>query len=289
MGNDAGIGFDLTHPDGWRAALAALDWQRELGVEEVLAETPASAYDLPDEAPWKAAARAPGPGIPARSRAEPAGSAPAPAPSAAAAAAADPVAAARTAAAGAATLADLHAALAAFAHCDLRQGARHTVFSDGMAGARTLILGEAPGREEDREGRPFVGEAGQLLDRMFAAIGLSRSAPDPACALYITNVCPWRPPANRTPTPAEVAMFRPFVERHIELADPQVIVVMGNTPLLALLDRTGILSARGCWAKALGRPVLPMAHPAYLLRNPGAKREAWADLLTLQAWLRGLS
>lgn len=276
MGEGMGIGFDISHPAGWQAALAALEWQREMGVDEVVGEAPASAYDLPDEPPWKTAARTTAPAMARAAAAEPPP-----------AAAADPVEAARAAAAGAATLEDLHAALAAYPHCDLRQGARNTVFADGRAGARTLILGEAPGREEDREGRPFVGEAGQLLDRMFAAIGLSREAPDPATALYITNVCPWRPPGNRTPTPAEVAMFRPFVARHIELADPEVIVVMGNTPLLALLDRTGILSARGTWAEALGRPVLPMAHPAYLLRNPEAKREAWADLLALRARLEG--
>ncbi|HMO08506.1 MAG TPA: uracil-DNA glycosylase [Paracoccaceae bacterium] len=269
-----GIGFDLTHPLGWQAALAALEWQRDMGVSEVVAEAPASAFDLPDEPPWKAGAAA---RAPARAATTPPSGPVAPP---------DPVDAARTAAAGAGTLEELRAALAAFPHCELRQGARNTVFADGVAGARTLILGEAPGREEDLEGRPFVGEAGRLLDRMFAAIGLSRKAPDRDAALYITNVCPWRPPGNRAPTPAEIALFRPFVERHIALADPAIIVVMGNTPLQALMNRGGILSARGTWVQVLDRPVLPMAHPAYLLRNPAAKREAWADLLSLQARLR---
>jgi DNA polymerase len=150
-----------------------------------------------------------------------------------------------------------------------------------------LILGEAPGRDEDLQGKPFVGAAGQLLDRMFAAIGLSRSSDDPASALYITNVMPWRPPANRDPTPEEIAMMRPFVERHIALAKPQVVVVMGNTPCAALLGTKGILRLRGQWTEALGLPVMPMTHPAYLLRNPAAKREAWADLLDIQAKLRG--
>jgi DNA polymerase len=159
------------------------------------------------------------------------------------------------------------------------------VFADGNPEARVLILGEAPGAEEDREGRPFVGRAGQLLDRMFAAIGLARTAPDPESALYITNVLPWRPPGNRDPEPGEIAMLRPFVERHISLVDPEVIVVMGNTPLDALTGARGILRARGVWTEALGRPLLPMTHPAYLLRNPAAKREAWADLLALQARL----
>jgi uracil-DNA glycosylase len=144
-----------------------------------------------------------------------------------------------------------------------------------------MILGEAPGQEEDRAGRPFVGAAGQLLDRMLAAIGLSRDSPDPGRAVYITNVLPWRPPQNRTPTVDEIAMFRPFLARHIALADPQVLVVMGNVPLTALLDTQGILRLRGRWADWQGRPVMPMTHPAYLLRTPAAKREAWADLLAI--------
>jgi DNA polymerase len=149
-----------------------------------------------------------------------------------------------------------------------------------------LILGEAPGREEDQEGLPFVGQAGQLLDRMFDAIGLSRHSADPANALYITNVLPWRPPQNRDPSPEEIAMMRPFVERHIELANPDIIVALGNTPCLTLLGEKGILRLRGTWAQALNRPVLPMTHPAYLLRTPAAKREAWADLLSLKARLQ---
>jgi DNA polymerase len=175
--------------------------------------------------------------------------------------------------------------IAAFDLCDLKKGARNTVFADGNPAARVLILGEAPGREEDIEGRPFVGRAGQLLDRMFAAIGLSRGAADPEAAVYITNVLPWRPPGNRDPEPAEVAMMRPFVERHIALMNPQVIVVMGNTPLYALTGQKGVMRARGTWTTVLGKPMLPMVHPAYLLRNPIAKREAWADLLSLQARL----
>ena len=150
-----------------------------------------------------------------------------------------------------------------------------------------LVLGEAPGVEEDKEGRPFVGRAGQLLDRMFAAIGLSRGETDPARAIYITNVMPWRPPQNRDPHPAEIAMMRPFVERHIALAAPEIIVVMGNTPCAALLGTKGITKLRGVWTSACGKSVLPMFHPAYLLRQPACKREAWADLLTLQARLRG--
>jgi DNA polymerase len=190
------------------------------------------------------------------------------------------------AAAQADDLAALRTALAAFEHCDLKRGAKSLVFADGLPGARVMLVGEAPGRDEDLEGRPFVGRAGQLLDRMFAAIGLSRRATDPALALYITNVMVWRPPQNRDPTPDEVAMLLPFLQRHIALADPEVIVVMGNTPLSALLGVKGITRLRGQWAEALGKPVLPMVHPADLLRNPAAKREAWADLLSLKAHLR---
>jgi len=149
-----------------------------------------------------------------------------------------------------------------------------------------MIIGEAPGRDEDRAGRPFVGRAGQLLDRMFAAIGMARDAPDPGRALYITNILPWRPPQNRKPERAEIAMLMPFIERHVALAAPEVIVLMGNTPCAGLLGREGITRLRGQWMRALERPVMPMFHPAYLLRNPAAKREAWADLLALQDQLR---
>jgi DNA polymerase len=185
------------------------------------------------------------------------------------------------------TLDALREGLAAFELCELKRGARNLVFADGNPAARVLVLGEAPGADEDREGRPFVGRAGQLLDRMFAAIGLTRTSADPASALYITNVMPWRPPGNRDPEPGEIAMMQPFVERHIALVDPEVIVAMGNTPLFALTGGKGILRARGTWAEALGKPLLPMTHPAYLLRNPAAKREAWADLLSLRGRLKG--
>ena len=257
--------IDVDIAGDWHAALAALAWQVEAGVDEVIGDAPVNRYDL--------AAEVRKPVQVAQVEAAPL-------------TAADPVEVARLAAAQAATLDELRAAIAAYPHCELKKGARNTVFADGNPAARVLILGEAPGADEDREGRPFVGRAGQLLDRMFAAIGLSRTSPDAQSALYITNVMPWRPPANRDPEPGEIAMMQPFVERHIVLVDPQVIVVMGNTPLFALTGTKGILRARGTWVQALGRPMLPMTHPAYLLRNPAAKREAWADLLSLQARLR---
>lgn len=263
------MGIAESIAEDWHAALAALAWQVEAGADECIGDAPVNRYELASEAPKPAARPAAAPVAP-----EPL-------------AGVDPVAVARTVAAQARTLDDLRAAIAGFDLCELKKGARNTVFGDGNLRARVLILGEAPGADEDREGRPFVGRAGQLLDRMFAAIGLSRSSPDAESALYITNVLPWRPPGNRDPEPAEIAMMLPFVERHIALVDPQVIVAVGNTPLFALTGAKGILRARGNWSEALGKPLLPMTHPAYLLRTPSAKREAWADLLSLQARLRG--
>ncbi len=270
--------------DDYPAALAALAWQIELGADEAIGEVPVNCYDLPERMPKPdhQGAAPPAPPVPPA----PSGAARTPAPATPPAdAGEDPVAAARTAAAAAETLEALNAAVAAYPHCPLKRGARSTVFADGLPAARVMIVGEAPGRDEDREGRPFVGRAGQLLDRMYAAIGLSRDAPDPAAAFYITNVLPWRPPQNRTPDAAEIAMCLPFLERHVALAGPDILVLMGNTPCQALLGRSGITRMRGQWTEVLGRPALPMFHPAYLLRNPGAKREAWADLLSLQARL----
>ncbi len=152
-----------------------------------------------------------------------------------------------------------------------------------------MILGEAPGRDEDREGRPFVGRAGRLLDRMLDAIEMDRTTDTPDRAVYITNVLPWRPPQNRDPEPEEIAMMLPFVQKHIELANPDVIVLMGNIACRAGLGRQGILRLRGKWAEAFGRPAMPMTHPAYLLRQPHAKRDAWADLLAIRARLGGAS
>jgi DNA polymerase len=247
---------------------ALLDWQAELGADEPVGDEPVNRYDsaAAAQSPAPAAAAVPAAPVPA-------------------APAADPVAAAEAAARGARTLEDLAAAQRVYPHCELRLGARNFVFADGSPGARVMILGEAPGRDEDMQGLPFVGRAGQLLDRMFAAIGLSRTAPDPGRALYISNVMPWRPPQNREPTAEEIAMMLPFVRAHVALAAPEVLVLMGNTPCAAILGRKGVTRLRGQWTEALGLPVLPMFHPAYLLRNPAAKREAWADLLSLNARL----
>lgn len=259
----------LTHPR-YRAALLA--WMAEMGADECIGDAGVdrfaeSAVPLPARAALRPVA--------------PAAAAPPPAP------AADPVAEAQAAAAAAADLPALAAAQAAYDHCALKRGARSFVFADGLPGARVMVIGEAPGRDEDLEGRPFVGRAGQLLDRMFAAIGLARTAADPAGALYITNVMPWRPPGNREPEAAEMAMMLPFLRRHVALAAPEVLVLMGNTPAQAVLGQRGITRLRGQWTEAWGRPVLPMLHPAYLLRQPAMKREAWADLLALRARLDG--
>jgi uracil-DNA glycosylase len=276
-----GIIEDIATPEGWHAAVAALAWQVDLGVTEVIGDVPMNAYDLPERADWAQRGAAQTTSAQTGGRAPVMPSAPAePAP------AQDAALAAKAAAGAAATLDDLRAAIAAFDLCELKRGARNMVFADGKPGARVMVLGEAPDRDEDIEGRPFVGRAGQLLDRMFAAIGLSRTADDVSQAIYLANAMPWRPPANRDATPEELAMMRPFVERHIELAAPDVVILMGNTPCSALLGAKGILRLRGNWTQAVGRPVLPVAHPAYLLRNPAAKREAWADLLALQAKLR---
>ena len=272
--------MDSTLPP--EAALASLAWQIELGATEAIGDAPVNRYDLPDT-PARAPASPP----------ESAAAAPAATPEsttpaqAAASPRSDPVADAQGAAASADTLDGLRAALGAYPHCDLRHGARNLVFADGNPEARVMIIGEAPGREEDIQGRPFVGRAGQLLDRMFAAIGLSRTDERADSALYITNVVPWRPPQNRDPNGTEIAMLRPFMERHVALAAPDLVILMGNISCEAGLGRRGITRLRGQWAEAYGKPALPMFHPAYLLRNPPAKREAWADLLALRARIDG--
>ena len=189
---------------------------------------------------------------------------------------------ARAMAARCADLEALRTAMGVFEFCALKKGARNLVFADGNPAARLMIVGEAPGRDEDRQGLPFVGRAGRLLDEMFRAIDMRRDSPDRETALYITNVLPWRPPNNRDPTAEEIAMMKPFLVRHVELAGPDVIVLMGNSALRAVLARTGITRLRGSWLEGLGRPVMPMFHPAALLRDGLKKRDAWSDLLEIR-------
>ncbi|MCU0832306.1 MAG: uracil-DNA glycosylase [Rhizobiaceae bacterium] len=185
-------------------------------------------------------------------------------------------------AAAARTLDELREAMAAHEGCALKKTATQLVFADGNPAARIMLVGEAPGRDEDIQGKPFVGKSGQLLDRMLAAIGLDRTS------VYIANTVPWRPPGNRTPTPEETAECLPFIRRQIELAGPDVLVLVGGQAAKAMLGTaTGILQLRGTWvgaevAPGLRLPALPTLHPAYLLRQPAHKRLAWADLLSLK-------
>ena len=186
------------------------------------------------------------------------------------------------------TLDELREAMAGFDGCALRHTAKNLVFGDGNPGGRVMFVGEAPGADEDREGLPFVGVSGKLLDRMIAAIGLDRGS------AYITNILPWRPPGNRKPDAAEVTICLPFIKRHIELAGPEVLVLVGGTAASTLLDRReGITRLRGRWLNyQLGAgeiPALPIYHPAYLLRQPALKRQAWQDLLALKHRLEGMS
>jgi uracil-DNA glycosylase family 4 len=188
---------------------------------------------------------------------------------------------ARALATAARDLEALRVAMANFDGCALRRTATQLVFADGVPGSRVMFVGEAPGGEEDRIGRPFVGRAGQLLDRMLGAIGLDRQT------VYIANVVPWRPPGNRTPTPQETQVCLPFIERQIELADPEFLVCLGGSAVRSLLAvQAGILRTRGSWfaySRPNGREIrtLAMLHPAFLLRQPAHKRFAWADMRAL--------
>ncbi len=250
----------------FHTAKVLLEWQIDLGATEAIGEVPVNRYEIPAAAPKvvkKAEDAAP-----------------------VIAEAVDPVAVARQMAGDATDLDGLKAALQGFEYCEIKKGARNLVFADGNPAARVMVIGEAPGREEDQQGKPFVGRAGQLLDAMFDAIGHGRGhAENP---IYITNVLPWRPPQNRDPKPEEVEMMLPFVEKHVALVNPDILVLMGNISCSALLGERGITKLRGTWREVLGRPALPMFHPAYLLRTPEAKRDAWHDLLMLQSKLREL-
>ncbi|MCO6419016.1 uracil-DNA glycosylase, partial [Siccirubricoccus sp. KC 17139] len=201
-----------------------------------------------------------------------------------------PVAAQQAAALAAAadSLPALREAMARFEGSPLRETATNLVFADGVAESGLMFIGEAPGADEDRLGRPFVGASGRLLDRMLASIGLSRER-----NFYITNILPFRPPGNRTPTDAEILLFLPFVLRHIALARPRHLVLLGGVAAKGLLrSREGITRLRGRWHEVAlpegeTRPALATLHPAYLLRTPGAKRDAWSDLLRLRQRLAG--
>jgi DNA polymerase len=196
---------------------------------------------------------------------------------------------ARQLASQASNLDELPQAMAGFDGCNLKFTAKNLVFADGSPDAALMLVGEAPGRDEDLEGLPFVGRSGRLLDRMLAAIGLDRKS------AYIANVIPWRPPGNRTPTPHETEICRPFIERQIELVNPKVLVNLGGPSAKTLLNTTeGILRLRGNWrahttAAGMAIPAMPTLHPAYLLRTPAHKRLAWRDFVEVKMKLRSLS
>jgi uracil-DNA glycosylase family 4 len=231
--------------------------------------------------PWRIAGEGPSPRLPPKGAAGlPDRVAPPPAPPEVA------LMAARDAARSAASLDELRAILQAFEGCALRTTAKRLVFADGNPQGRVMFVGEAPGREEDLEGLPFVGRSGKLLDRMMTAIGLDRSG------AYIANIIPWRPPGNRTPTPQESAICLPFILRQIELADPDVLVCLGGPAAQALLGvKEGILRTRGRFLPyhTGSREIRAIAtlHPAYLLRQPLQKRLAWRDFLAIKRALEG--
>ncbi|TPG57174.1 uracil-DNA glycosylase [Roseomonas nepalensis] len=263
------------------ALLAALELQIAWGADEALEEAPQD----------RTRARAPAAAVPAAlpaaapaARAAPSRPTPVLAPAAAFAPASRR---AGELAAGADSLETLRAALAALEH-PLRETAGNLVLADGVADSGLVLVGEAPGADEDRQGKPFVGVSGRLLDRMLASIGVER-----ARNAYLTNILPWRPPGNRTPTDAEMNVFTPFVLRHLALVRPRHIVLLGGTAAKALLRRNeGITRLRGKWhsleVPGLGPvPTLATLHPAYLLRQPAAKREAWTDLRLLRRALDG--
>lgn len=183
---------------------------------------------------------------------------------------------------------ELYEALKSFNGCTLKLTAKNTCFSDGSPDSRLMLVGEAPGREEDLQGIPFVGRSGQLLNRILAAIGLKRDD------VYIANTIPWRPPGNRTPTPMETELCRPFIERQIELANPKILVALGGPAMQVLTGvKNGIIRTRGKWLSHKLKngttiPVMPTFHPAYLLRTPSQKKLAWVDFLEIRHALEQL-
>ena len=265
-----------------RRKLAALDWMVAMGADEAIGEEPIdrrkTAQATPEPAP------APGPEPLRASTSAP--RAPGPdAPLAPAQGAAD----AREVAAAAANLDSLRAALEKFEGCALKQTATNLVFARGNPDAPVMFIGEAPGAEEDREGLPFVGASGKLLDRILSFIGLDEQS------VYISNIIFWRPPGNRSPTDAETAACLPFVRRHIALVRPRLLVTLGRPAMNAVLGlNSGINKSRGRWVEygeGLEAPIpaMPTFHPAYLLRNPAQKRETWMDFLSIREKLDELT
>ena len=266
--------------DGFTAR-EALSWYVEAGVDEAIGDVPVDRYAESAQAKTKAS-----PAKSAQPKRKEAAKAAAPSPvsplSPTAAKPAVPETATQAARA-ADTLDGLRQALEAFEGCTLKKTATNLVFGDGNPEARLMVVGEAPGADEDRQGKPFVGVSGQLLDTMLASIGFTRES------FYITNIVPWRPPGNRKPTPEEVALCLPFIERHIELVKPDVLLLVGGLSASTLFGASqGITKLRGSWrdyeSLGMASPIQAMAtfHPAYLLRSPEQKRLAWRDLLAVK-------
>jgi len=270
---------EAPHPD----ALSALAWLLDAGADEAVLDEPVDRFTAKSPAAVRPPMTPPG-GL--RRAAVPSGTA---GPQAAAAVPqSDNIGQAMEIAAACNTLDALKAALEAFEGCALKKTATHTVFADGTPSRHIMFIGEAPGAEEDRQGKPFVGRAGQLLDKMLASIGLDRNT-----NTYITNVLNWRPPGNRDPSPEEAAVCLPFLRRHIELVAPEIIVLLGATAARHVLGRTdGIMRLRGHWLEyfADGKmvPVMPTLHPAYLLRQPAHKKFAWHDLQAIDDKVKSL-
>ncbi|MEQ8666825.1 MAG: uracil-DNA glycosylase [Rhodospirillales bacterium] len=265
-----------------QTAYAVLKWYADIGVDETVAEQ-AEDWLVPIPA---AAETAP---APAAAPAPPTDKPPAKPSTKPPVGAEQAINDAATLARQAASVDDLRAALEGFDGCALKKTAKNLCFTDGNPQAKILFIGEGPGAEEDRQGLPFVGPSGQLLDRMLASIGLDREK------VLISNTVFWRPPGNRTPTTAETEICRPFVERLIQLVEPGVIVAVGGPSAKLLLGETaGIGRLRGKWydyanpGLKTAIPATPLFHPAYLLRSPQMKREAWADLLMIRAKLAEL-
>ena len=263
--------------------LDALRWHIEMGVDELIDDQPIDRYAA--AAIPRAAVAVPSPSANSQPI-RPATSASPGQPLAPSEGARDAIAIARDAN----SIEDLRERLETFEGCALKFTATNTVFADGNPASDIMFIGEAPGVDEDRQGLPFVGASGQLLNRMLSALGRERTS------IYISNILFWRPPGNRSPTAAETAACLPFVQRHIELARPKVLVFLGGSSAKTMLDRTeGIMRLRGKWfdymSEELGTPIpaMPTFHPAFLLRQSAQKREAWRDFLAIQEKLEEIA
>lgn len=252
---------------------SALEWQYEIGVDEAISDTPINRYEIQNTPPKLK--------ISSQSNIVHVSIMP-------------EMFSSKESASGVASilaqkcnnLNELRDAMGLFEMCSLRKGAKKLVFSDGYSNSRVMVIGESPSREEDIEGKPFVGPEGELVDKMFNAIGLKRGANKPNEGIYITTAIPWRPPQSRDPSSDEIAMMVPFLKRHIELVNPDFIVLMGNIACSAVLNKVGINKFRGEWTQAFGKQVIPMLHPRSLLKDPMRKRDTWNDLLSLKERLK---